>query len=142
MQYDRVIKGALVATMGSVLAIGAGNVMADVHEDATDSFDVKLNVYEPISVGVSDEAELPETFVEGENASDDYSFSVSGEDEAEFTYWTEHKYDAEEGLDLNDGVPDGSGKVGEDDITGTLNVTAEDAGEYDITVEATAEYDL
>ncbi|MCG5529447.1 hypothetical protein LRD18_00990 [Halorhodospira halochloris] len=144
MQYDRVIKGALVATMGSVLAIGAGNVMADVHENATDSdsFDVELNVFEPISVEVSEEADLPEAIVEGDEASDDYTFSVSGEDEADFTYWTEHRYDADEGLDLNEGVSDGSGEVGEDDIDGTLTVEAEEAGEYEITVEATAEYDL
>ena len=137
-------KGALALTAGSVLAIGAGNVMADVHENATDSaeFDVELNVYEPISVEVSEEADLPETIVEGDEASDDYTFSVSGEDEAEFTYSTEHSYDAEEGLTLNEGVSDGSGQVGEHDIDGTLEVEAQEAGEYEITVEATAEYDL
>ena len=148
MRNNRILKGALVATMGSVLAIGAGNVMADVHENATDSaeFDVELNVYEPISVGVSEEADLPETIVEGEEAKDDYTFSVSGEEDAEFTYWTEHSYDGpDEGLKLNEGVSESSGnKFGEDDIDidHTLSVEAEEAGEYTITVDATAEYDL
>ena len=138
-------KGALALTAGSVLAIGAGNVMADVHENATDSaeFDVELNVYEPISVGVSEEADLPETIVEGDDANDDYTFEVSGEDEAEFTYSTEHSHDGpDEGLDLNEGVSESSGQVGEHDIDGTLEVEAQEAGDYTITVDATAEYDL
>ncbi|ABM61481.1 hypothetical protein [Halorhodospira halophila] len=135
-------KGALALTAGSVLAIGGGKALADLPDGAedSDSFDVSLDVWQPIDVSVSDEADLPDTIIEGNTVDDDYTFTVGGETGEQYSYTVTHSVD-EEGLDLSDEEISGSGIIGDDDIEENLEVTGDDAGDYEVTVEATANYD-
>ncbi|MCG5541418.1 MULTISPECIES: hypothetical protein [unclassified Halorhodospira] len=128
-------KGALALTAGSVLAIGAGNVMADDDFTTdTDSFDVSLEVGAPLEIKWLDGDLDFDTVLPGESESmDDVTAQVTGEDDASFDY----TLSASPGDDGAEGITFGvDGDVSSDDLLDghvDLNDQSLDTdGEHDI----------
>ena len=146
MRNDRILKGALVATMGSVLAIGAGNVAADNWEDS-DSFDVEVEVWEPVDITETSGPDLDDQYVPGQTAEGDFSATIEGEEGATVNveYTHDGDLDGQDNIDVTVSGDDEDVTIEGDDATaeGEFEADIEDdaeAGVYEQTVTVNADY--
>ncbi|MCG5528535.1 MULTISPECIES: hypothetical protein [Halorhodospira] len=138
-------KGALALTAGSVLAIGAGNVAADNWEDS-DSFDVEVEVWEPVDVEIQSEPDLDDQYVPGQTAQGDFSAKVGGQDDAEVNVEYSSTGDLSDEEEITVSLPgDETVTLGDDDVEVGGQFSAElgdetPADTYSEDVTVTADY--